>query len=76
MILDLENLRDQNRNPYWILAGDFNVTTTLVENKGGIRRLDKDVAGFSAFIEKTKLVDIKTSNGKFTWNNKGPSTNK
>jgi hypothetical protein len=70
MILDLENLRDRNRNPHWILAGDFNIIATLAEKKGGIRRLDIDAEVFSAFIEKTKLVDIKTSNGQFTWNNK------
>ena len=67
-MLDLENLRDQNRNPLWILTGDFNMITTLAENKGGIRRLEKDAKDFSAFIEKTKLVDIKNGNGQFTCN--------
>jgi len=44
--------------------------TTLAEKKGGIRRMDRYAKAFLAFIEKTKLVDIKTSNGQFTWNNK------
>ena len=70
MILDLENLRDRNRNLHWILASDFNIITTLAEKKGGIIRLDRDAEAFLAFIEKTKLVDIKTSNGQFTLNNK------
>jgi hypothetical protein len=63
MIIDLENLRERNRNPHWILAGDFNIIATLAEKKGGIRRLDRDAEVFSTFIEKTKLVDIRTSNG-------------
>jgi exonuclease III len=70
MMTALENLRDRNMNSHWILAGDFNIIVTLAEKKGGVRRLDRDVEVFSAFIEKTNLVDIRTSNGIFTWNNK------
>ena len=70
MILDLEKLRDQNIYPHWILVGDFNIISTLDKKKGGIRRLDIDANVFSSLIEKTMLVDIKNSNGKFTWNNK------
>jgi hypothetical protein len=44
--------------------------TTLAEKKGGIRRMDRVAEAFSFFIEKTKVVEIKTSNGQFTWNNK------
>ena len=28
-LLDLENLKDHTHNPHWILAGDFNIITTL-----------------------------------------------
>jgi hypothetical protein len=31
--------------------------------------LDKDAEEFIAFIERMKLMDIRTSNGQFTWNN-------
>jgi exonuclease III len=36
MITGLENLRDRNMNPHWILAGDFNIIVTLAEKKGGV----------------------------------------
>jgi len=63
MLLDLENLRDRTNNLQWILAGDFNIITTLAEKKGGTRRLDKDAEDFSSFIDTMELVDIKTNNG-------------
>jgi exonuclease III len=70
MLLDLENLKDRTNNLHWILAGDFNIITTLAEKKGGTRRLDRDAEEFSAFIDTMELVDIRTNNGQFTWNNK------
>jgi hypothetical protein len=42
MILDLENLKKQTNNLHWIMVGDFNIITTLVEKKGGNQRLDRD----------------------------------
>jgi hypothetical protein len=42
----------------------------LAEKKGGNQRLDKDAEEFTAFIDTMELVDIRTSNGQFTWNNK------
>jgi hypothetical protein len=53
-----------------ILAGDFNIITSLVEKKGGTRRLDRDAEEFSVSIDTVEMVDIKTNNGQFTWNNK------
>jgi exonuclease III len=70
MLLDLENLKAHSNNLHWILAGDFNIITTLVEKKGGTRRLDRDAEDFSTFIDTVEMVDIRTSNGQFTWNNK------
>jgi len=52
------------------LAGDFNIITTLAEKNGGTRRVDRDVDEFLALIETMEMVDIRTSNGQFTWNNK------
>jgi hypothetical protein len=52
------------------LAGDFNIIMTLVEKKGGTRRLDRDAEEFSSFIDTMEMVDIRTSNGQFTWNSK------
>jgi exonuclease III len=70
MIRDLEDLKTRSSNLQWILAGDFNIITSLAEKKGGTRRLDRDAEDFSMFIDTTEMVDIKTNNGQFTWNNK------
>jgi exonuclease III len=42
MIRDLEDLKTRSNNLPWILAGDFNIITSLAEKKGGTRRLDRD----------------------------------
>jgi endonuclease/exonuclease/phosphatase family metal-dependent hydrolase len=70
MLLDLDNIKDRTNNLHWILAGDFNIITTLAEKKWGTRRLDRDAEEFLAFIDTMELVDIRTNNGQFTWNNK------
>jgi len=44
--------------------------TTLEEKKGGLRRLDKDAEAFNTFIAASKLIDVPTVNGLYTWNNK------
>lgn len=44
--------------------------TTLLEKKGGIRKLNKDSEAFLDFIVSTKLVDIQPKSGAFTWNNR------
>jgi len=53
-----------------ILGGDFNMITTLLEKKGGLRKLNRDAESFTSFIENAKLVDIYTKSGNFTWNNR------
>jgi hypothetical protein len=58
------------------LGRDFNIITTLAEKKGGTRRLDRDAEEFSAFIDTMEMVDIRTNNGQFTWNNKRIITTK
>jgi hypothetical protein len=70
MVLDLEQLKSRSSNLHWILVEDFNIIMTLAKKKGGSRRLDRDAEEFSAFIDTVEMVDIKTSNGQFTWNNK------
>jgi exonuclease III len=70
MLVDIENLKARSHNLHWILVGDFNIITTLVDKKGGTMRLDGDAEEFSAFIDAAEMVDIRTSNGQFTWNNK------
>eukprot|EP00253_Pinus_taeda_P026820 PITA_26820 len=53
-----------------IIGGDFNMITTLLEKKGGIRKLNKDAEVFTSFINDVKLVDILPKSGNFTWNNR------
>eukprot|EP00253_Pinus_taeda_P011878 PITA_11878 len=44
--------------------------TTLLEKKGGLRKLNKDLEAFTSFIDNVKLVDILPKSGNFTWNNR------
>ena len=50
--------------------GDFNLITSLIENKGGRRRLEEETELFCDMIKDLKLVDILSGEGWFTWNNK------
>jgi hypothetical protein len=70
ILLDLEKIKVRSNNLHWILARDINIITTLAEKKGGTKRLDRDAEDFLPFIDTMDMVDIKTSNGQFTWNNK------
>jgi hypothetical protein len=70
MIRDLEDLKTRSNNLQWILAGDFNIITSLAKKKGGTRRLDRDAKEFSKFIDTTEMLDLKNKNDQFTWNNK------
>ena len=53
-----------------IIGGDFNMITTLLEKKGGLRKPNKDSEAFTSFIDNVKLVDILPKSGNFTWNNR------
>jgi hypothetical protein len=57
------------------MAGDFNIIMSLAEKRGGTRRLDRDAEEFSKFIDTVEMVDLKTNNGQFTWNNKRMNQN-
>jgi exonuclease III len=54
----------------WIMAGDFNAVTSLEEKRGGIARLDPSSNLLRDMIGLLNLIDVKTSNGIFTWNNR------
>lgn len=54
----------------WIIAGDFNITTSKEEKKGGIRREDLEMERFRDVQIELSLIDIPTINRKFTWNNR------
>ncbi|XP_059068224.1 uncharacterized protein LOC131858791 [Cryptomeria japonica] len=56
--------------PYlpWILGGDFNYVLSLEEKRGGLPRLGSSSDLFRAQVDLLALVDVKPSNGIFTWN--------
>lgn len=70
LLTSLEDLRDRHSGIPWILGGDFNMIRSLSEKKGGTRSLGRDSIAFQNFIKTMRLVDIETSNGMFTRNNK------
>ncbi|XP_057868067.2 uncharacterized protein LOC131075253 [Cryptomeria japonica] len=54
----------------WILAGDFNVVLSLEEKRGGLPRLGPASDMFRTNVDSLALMDVKPSNGIFTWNNR------
>lgn len=44
--------------------------TSLLEKKGGLRKLNRDAEAFTTFIDRAKLVDVPPKSGRFTWNNR------
>jgi hypothetical protein len=58
MLLDLEDLKTHSNNLHSILAGDFNIITSLVEKRGGTRRLNRDVEELSTFIDTSRSTFI------------------
>ena len=54
----------------WIMARDFNAITSLEEKQGGLARLDPSSNFLRSMIGSLNLIDVKTSNGIFTWNNR------
>ncbi|XP_059066210.1 uncharacterized protein LOC131857552 [Cryptomeria japonica] len=54
----------------WIMAGDFNAICELAEKRGGSGRLEPSAFLLRDSINSLNLVDIKPSNGQFTWNNR------
>jgi hypothetical protein len=70
MLLDLEDLKAFSSNLHWILAGYFNIITSLAEKKGGTKIMDRYAEEFSTFIYTMEMVGIIINNRHFTWNNK------
>ena len=58
--------------PYlpWIIVGDFNAILYLSEKWGANARLEPSFALLRDNMTTLNLVDIKPSNGHFTWNNR------
>ena len=53
-----------------IIGGDFNVVLCMEEKKGGSNQVCKTMEDFKDWIQKDSLMDIKTKNGIYTWNNR------
>ena len=69
-IESLTDLKNLVQNIAWIIGGDFNLIRNLDEKKGGIRSLNTASTLFNNTISDLDLIDVRTSNGIFTWNNK------
>eukprot|EP00253_Pinus_taeda_P023623 PITA_23623 len=66
----LKQLMERHPNANCILGGDFNMITSLMEKKGGLRKLNRDGEQFKEFIENANLIDMYPKQGGFTWNNR------
>ena len=66
----LGTLKRMSKGNPWILGGYFNLVRNLDEKKGGIRQLNPINEYFNEVIDKLELVDVRSNNDTFTWNNK------
>ncbi|XP_059064722.1 uncharacterized protein LOC131856809 [Cryptomeria japonica] len=64
-----EHIKPNMTNNY-IIRGDFNSIVDLLEKKGGINKINKDMIGFRDFIQVIEAVDCIPSEGWFTWTNR------
>jgi len=53
-----------------MIAGDFNLTTSIEEKKGGLQIEELEMERFKDLQAELKLVDIPAINGKYMWNNR------
>eukprot|EP00253_Pinus_taeda_P017898 PITA_17898 len=66
----LNKLMERHPKANFILGGDFNMITSLMEKKGGLQKLNRDGEQFKDFIDNARLVYVYPKQGKFTWNNR------
>jgi exonuclease III len=66
----LQNLHGSLDSKDLIIAGDLNTTLHPKEKKGGTRVWDPTREHLEDLISSFHLIDIKPSNGRFTWSNK------
>eukprot|EP00253_Pinus_taeda_P032686 PITA_32686 len=66
----INKFMERHPNANFILGGDFNMITSLLEKKGGLQKLNRDGECFIDFIDNARLVDVYPKHGKFTWNNR------
>lgn len=68
--LDISSFIKEHNNYFLIIGGDFNTILSLDEKYGGSQQIHPASVDSKNWLEYNLLVDIPTSNGKFTWNNK------
>ena len=73
-LTSLSTLKEWVNEGPWIIGGDFNIIRSLEEKKGGVRTTSAATNLFNKFIKETKLVDIKPTNGMFTFFENHPFT--
>ena len=66
----LQNLQESLDLKDLIIAGDLNTTLNHKEKKGGSRLRDPTREHLEDLISSFHLLDIKPSNGCFTWSNR------
>jgi len=66
----LQNIKDSFYPKDIIIAGDFNTTLHHKEKKGGSIAQDISREHLEDLIYAYHLLDIKPSNGRFTWSNR------
>ena len=66
----LRMLHSLSEDKPWITRGDFNLIISMEEKKGRIREINPIFEMFNEVIDNLNLVDVRTTNGNFTWNNK------
>ena len=66
----IKKLGKLDNEKLWLIAGDFDLTTSIEEKRGGLRREGLEMEKFRYLHEELKLVYIPTINGKYTWNNR------
>lgn len=68
-LLQLQQLGNLHTEKLWLIADNFNMTTSKEEKKGGLQREEPEMERFRDIQLELKMIDIHTINGKFTWNN-------
>ena len=69
-INNMTKVRGLYHNIPWIIRGDFNMIKSLNKKRGRVRGVDADLEMFGDTINEQRLVDITTTNGIHTWNNR------
>lgn len=66
---EIHNIKEWVGMEHWIIGGDFNLIRSLEEKKGAVRTISNISASFNKLIEELQLVDVRTTNRLFTWQN-------